>query len=62
MKRGWWKLEITGVFEPNEYDLRHIANCIIGGCNQGEIIQEEPQCDLCGEDEDGCKCGPCSTI
>ena len=41
IKRGWWKLEISGVDELTNCDQEHIAEKIKEGYNQGEIVQEE---------------------
>lgn len=38
-KRGWWKLEITGVDSLTDIDKEHIAKCIVEGYTEGEIIQ-----------------------
>jgi len=41
--RGWWQLTLTGnsVNELNDTDLEHIAQCIIDGYTQGEIVEDE---------------------
>lgn len=46
MKTGWWKLSWTSTSDPDitelyDSDREHIAKCIIDGCTQGEIIQED---------------------
>tara|TARA_R100001591_G_scaffold92631_1_gene98502 strand:- start:726 stop:881 length:156 start_codon:yes stop_codon:yes gene_type:complete len=42
VKTSWWSLKIHDYpnFMPNEDDLRHIAQCIIDGCDQGQLVQE----------------------
>lgn len=40
---GWWTL--TSTCELNDMDREHIANCIIGGTGQGEIVHD-------GEDDE----------
>ena len=42
IKRGWWKLNITGETEElTDDDRNHIAHLIQDGYNEGEVIQEE---------------------
>lgn len=38
-QRGWWELKTTT--EPNEIDLKHIAECIERGLSGGEIAEDE---------------------
>jgi len=42
IKSSWWKLSIDDYpnYEPNEIDLKHIAEMIKQGYTQGELIQE----------------------
>ena len=39
---GWWKIEFTGVTDPSEHSLEHIATLIKEGYTSGQIL-EEPQ-------------------
>ena len=41
-KRSWWKLTIDDYpnYKPNDADLKHIAELIKQGYDQGELIQE----------------------
>ena len=39
---GWWKIEFTGVTDPSEHSLEHIAGLIKEGYTSGQIL-EEPQ-------------------
>jgi len=41
MKRGNWKLELTGVDQLNDIDKEHIADLITEGFTEGEVIQDE---------------------
>jgi len=41
MKKGWWKIDYT--IEPNDADLVYIADQIMKGYDQGEILQEEDE-------------------
>lgn len=43
MRTGYWKLkieDIEGLQELNESDLEAIADSIVKGCTEGEIMQE----------------------
>ena len=42
MTNGWWKIEFTGVTDPSEHSLEHIAGLIKEGYTSGQIL-EEPQ-------------------
>ena len=42
MINGWWKIEFTGVTDPSEHSLEHIAGLIKEGYTSGQIL-EEPQ-------------------
>ena len=40
-QRGWWKLTIEGIDgDLSEVTLRHIAEAILEGNTQGEVIEE----------------------
>jgi hypothetical protein len=43
MKRSWWSLKIHNYpnYEPNDADLEHIADQIMKGYDQGELVQDE---------------------
>lgn len=43
MEKGWWSLTITGDFELNDDDLRHIANLVKQGFTSGEIIHDDEE-------------------
>jgi hypothetical protein len=41
-KRGWWKLIVTDDdCELSDCDREHIAECIINGYSEGEIVKDE---------------------
>jgi len=48
---GWWKIEFTGVTDPSEHSLEHIATLIKEGYTNGQIL-EEPQAPSCKLDRD----------
>ena len=37
---GWWKIEFTGVTDPSEHNLEHIAGLIKEGYTSGQILEE----------------------
>ena len=37
---GWWKIEFTGVTDPSEHTLEHIAGLIKEGYTSGQILEE----------------------
>ena len=43
MKRGWWKFEITGMEREDLSDgtLEYVAQLILEGCIEGELLEEE---------------------
>ena len=41
IKRGWWTLSYTGVEYLGDFTEQHIAESIMEGNRQGEIVQEE---------------------
>jgi len=47
---GWWKIEFTGVTDPSELSLEHIAGLIKEGYTNGQIL-EEPQASSCKRPE-----------
>ena len=49
-ERGWWNL--TCDVEPNDYDLKHIAQCIIEGYTSGEIVETEQDDEKNEEDKE----------
>ena len=40
MINGWWKIEFTGVTDPSEHTLEHIAGLIKEGYTSGQILEE----------------------
>jgi len=46
--QGWWRLELTDnrPEELSDYDREHIAECILGGNTQGNIVENEEWEDL----------------
>ena len=45
MKRSWWSLKIHDYpnYEPNDADLVYIADQIMKGYDQGELVQEDEE-------------------
>ena len=48
-ERGWWKLDVN-VEGLTEADLGHIAQMILDGFTEGEIVKDEDEtCCICSE-------------
>ena len=45
MKKSWWSLKIHDYtnYEPNDADLVYIADQIMKGYDQGELVQEDEE-------------------
>jgi hypothetical protein len=55
MKRGWWKfswecVNDSKLTELNDSDLQYIADMILQGYTEGEILQEDDEPDYISED------------